>query len=141
MYKLILSINNNEEVLVLPAVPEGIGPDSPQSNGTFEGLSRDYNTIGTMGLWSMSWSGFFPVGRRYAFQPAESETDGWRYVSFFERNRQRRLPFRVILLDSGGVCRLNSACTVDDFSWQVKRNGDIAYTITLREYRFVSGVT
>jgi len=29
---------------------------------------------------------------------------------------------------------------VDSFSWQVQRNGDIAYTLELREYRFISGV-
>ena len=44
------------------------------------------------------------------------------------------------LLDSGGVCRLNSPCTVDDFGWRVQRNGDISYSISVREYRFVSGV-
>lgn len=93
-----------------------------------------------MGLWSMSISGFFPVGRRHSFMPPEALEDGWQYVSFFERNRPRKLPFRVILLDGDGICRLNSACTVDNFSWQVQRNGDIAYTLELREYRFISGV-
>lgn len=140
MYKLIMSINNNEEYIVFPAVPDGIGPEYPQNNDTFQGLSRDYNTIGTMGLWAMSISSFFPVGRRYRFMPPEALTDGWQYVSFFERNRPRKLPFRVILLDDHSICRLNSACTVDSFSWQVKRNGDISYTLQLREYRFVSGV-
>ena len=140
MYKLIMSINNNEETIVFPSVPEGVGPEYPQGNDTFEGLSRDYNTIGTMGLWSMSLSGVFPVGRRLSFMPPEALEDGWAYVSFFDRNRPRKLPFRVILLDSQGVCRLNSACTVDHFSWQVRRSGDIAYTLKLREYRFVSGV-
>ena len=53
MYKLIMSINNNEEYIVFPAVPAGIGPQYEQNNGTFQGLSRDYNTIGTMGLLSL----------------------------------------------------------------------------------------
>ena len=140
MYKIIFSINNNEEVVVLPAVPPDLGPELPQNNGTFEGLSRDYNTIGTMGLWELPLSSIFPVGRRYSFMPSDAEEDGWRYVSFFERNRPRGLPFRIVILDSGGVCRLNSACTVDSFSWKVKRNGDIAYSMTVREYRFISGV-
>lgn len=140
MVKVIFSINNNEEVLVLPMVPTDFGPDSAQNNDTFQGLSRDYNTIGTMGLWQMSWSGIFPVGHRYGFMPKDAEADGWKCVSFFERNRPRKLPFRIILLDSGGVCRLNSPCTVDDFGWRVQRNGDISYSISVREYRFVSGV-
>ena len=113
MVKVIFSINNNEEVLVLPMVPPDFGPDTAQNNDTFSGLSRDYNTIGTMGLWQMSWSGIFPVGHRYGFMPADAETDGWKCVNFFQRNRPRQLPFRIIMLDSSGVCRLNSPCTVD----------------------------
>ena len=140
MYQVIFSINNNEEVMVLPAVPPDFGPDIPQNNGTYEGLIRDYNTLGTMGLWELSISSFFPVGRRYSFMPTDASTDGWSYVSFFERNRLRRLPFRIIVLDSQGVCRLNCACSIDNFSWRVKRNGDIAYDMTVREYRFISGV-
>ena len=46
----------------------------------------------------------------------------------------------IIVLDSQGVCRLNCACSIDNFSWRVKRNGDIAYDMTVREYRFISGV-
>lgn len=140
MYQIIISINNNEEVMVLPAAPENLGLSIPQNNSTFEGLSRDYNLLGTMGLWEMEISSIFPVGKQYRFMPPEAETDGWKYVSFFERNRPRRLPFRIIVLDSQGVCRLNCACSVDDFSWKVQRNGDIAYSLTLREYRFLSGV-
>lgn len=140
MYQVIISINNNEDVIVLPAVPPDLGPQIPQNNGTYEGLSRDYNTLGTMGLWEMTISSFFPVGRRQSFMPADALEDGWEYVRFFERNRPRMLPFRVIILDGRGVCRLNSPCSVDSFSWSVKRNGDIAYSLTLREYRFISGV-
>lgn len=140
MYQVIISINNNEEAVVLPAVPPDLGPQLPQNNGTYEGLSKDYNTLGTMGLWEMSISSFFPVGKgRPSYMPADALEDGWQYVNFFERNRPRMLPFRIIILDGGGICRLNSPCSVDSFSWQVKRNGDLAYTLELREYRFISG--
>lgn len=127
--------------MVLPAVPPDFGPEIPQNNDTFSGLSRDYNLLGTMGLWSFELSSIFPVGRRYSFMPADAEEDGWKYVDFFKRNRPRLLPFRCIILDGGGVCRLNSACSIDSFSWKVQRNGDIAYSMTVREYRFISGVT
>lgn len=140
MYKIIFSINNNEEAVVLPAVPPDFGLETSQNNDTFSGLSRDYNLLGTMGLWSFSLESFFPVGRRYSFMPADASEDGWSYVSFFERNRPRMLPFRCVVLDSGGVCRLNCACSIDSFTWKVKRNGDIAYSLTVREYRFISGV-
>lgn len=112
-------------------------PQPEQHNETYEGLSQDYRRIGTMGLRELSWSSFFPVGRRYPFMPAGALSDGWAYVSFFERWRPRKVPFRMIVLDSGGACRLNMACTVDSFEPSVKRNGDIAYSITVTEYRFV----
>ena len=71
--------------------------------------------------------------------PPDAETDGWKYVSFIQRGQQRRVPFRITLLDSAGQCRLNAACSIDNFQWKVKRNGDIAYSLTFREYRFLPG--
>lgn len=138
MYKLILSVNNLEEVMVWPAVSPDFGPERQQRNGTYEGISGDYNLLGPVGLWSIPLEGTFPVGRRYQYMPPEAETDGWKYVDFINRNRERRIPFRMTLLDSGGVCRLNAACSIDDFSWKVKRNGDIAYSLTFREYKFIT---
>lgn len=124
---------------MLPSVPPDFGIERPKNNDTYSGLTRDYNLLGTMGLWSFSLSGVFPVGRRDAYMPPEALTDGWAYVSFFERNIPRKLPFRAILLDNKGICRLNSACSIDSFGWQIKRNGDISYSMTVREYRFVGG--
>lgn len=137
-YKLILSVNNLEEVMVWPSLPPDFGPEFPQRNGTYEGISGDFNTLGPMGLWTIPLEGVFPVGHRRAYMPPEAETDGWRYVEFLNRNRARRIPFRITLLDSAGQCRFNDACSVDNFSWKVKRNGDIAYSLTFREYRFIT---
>lgn len=137
-YKVIFSVNNNEEVYTLPHVPVDFPlPLAEQHNETYEGLSADYRRIGTMGLRQLSWSGLLPVGRRYPFMPPEALEDGWAYVSFFERWRPQKVPFRMIVLDSGGVSRLNMPCTVDSFEASVRRNGDIAYTISITEYRFV----
>lgn len=138
MYKLILSVNNLEEVMVWPSVPPDFGPELQQRNGTYEGISGDFNTLGPMGLWSIPLEGVFPVGSRRPYMPPEAEEDGWRYVDFLNRNMARRIPFRITLLDNSGVCRFNDACSVDNFSWKVKRNGDIAYSLTFREYRFIT---
>ena len=43
----------------------------------------------------------------------------------------------MIVLDSGGACRLNTPVTVDALDLSVRRNGDIAYSIRCTEYRFV----
>ena len=125
-YKLVVSFNNNEEVMVWPSVPPDFGPEVEQRNGTYEGISGDFNTLGPMGLRSIPLSSFFPVGRR-------------KYVAFIQRGQERRIPFRVTLLDNSGRCRLNMACSIDDFQWKVKRNGDLAYSLTFREYKFIQG--
>ena len=136
-YKVIMSYNNNEEVMVLPHVPVDFPlPEPDQHNETYEGLSRDYRRIGTLGLRAYAWESIFPV-RRYPFMPPEASVNGWDYVAFFRRGRERKLPFRLIVLDSGGACRLNTPVTVDTLDIAVRRNGDIAYSITCTEYRFV----
>ena len=136
-YKVIFSFNNNEEVMVLPHVPVDFPlPEPDQHNETYEGLSRDYRRIGTLGLRAYAWESIFPV-RRYPFMPPEASANGWDYVAFFRRGRERKLPFRLIVLDSGGACRLNTPVTVDTLDIAVRRNGDIAYSITCTEYRFI----
>lgn len=138
MYKIIFSVNNNEEVWVMPHCP----PDFPlsqaeQHHETYEGLSRDYRRIGTMGLRTLSWTALLPI-RRHSFMPREAYKDGWAYVDFFERWRDRKVPFRLIVLDSKGVARLNMPCTVDSFEVSVRQSGDLEYSITVTEYRFIT---
>lgn len=124
--------------MVLPHVPADFPLPLPeQLNETYEGLSRDWRRIGTMGLRQLAWSSIFPVGHRYAFMPPESLTDGWAYVSFFDRWRDRKVPFRMIVLDGAGMCRLNMPVTVDKLDVTVRRNGDLAYSIAVTEYRFI----
>lgn len=137
-YKVIFSANNNEQVWVLPHVPPDFPLNEPeQRSTTYEGLSRDYRRIGTMGLRELSWSALLPVGRRYVFMPPESSEDGWGFVDFIRTFRDRKVPFRMIVLDSGGASRLNMPCTVDRFDVTVRRNGDLQYDISVTEYRFI----
>lgn len=44
-YKLIVSFNNNEEVMVWPSLPPDFGPEQEQRNGTYEGISGDLSLI------------------------------------------------------------------------------------------------
>lgn len=138
-YKLVVSFNNNEEVMVWPSVPPDFGPEVEQRNGTYEGISGDFNTLGPMGLRSTPC----PASSRWAAgirscRRRRRRTGGsmWRSSS---GDRSGRIPFRVTLLDNSGRCRLNMACSIDDFQWKVKRNGDLAYSLTFREYKFIQG--
>ena len=129
MYKIIISVNNNEEVWTLPHCPPDFPiPQPEQHHETYEGLSRDYRRIGTLGL---------PV-HRYPFMPSEASADGWAYVDFFDRWRDKKVPFRLIVLDSKGAARLNMPVTVDSFDVTVRRNGDLEYSIAVTEYKFIT---
>lgn len=138
IYKVILSFNNNEEVMTLPHVPPDFPLNEPeQHNEAYVGLSRDYRRIGTLAARTYSWTGLLPVGHRYAFMPPEASDNGWDYIGFFQRGRERKIPFRMIVLDSSGTPRLNTPITVDSLEVTVRRNGDLDYTISCTEYRFV----
>ena len=69
------------------------------------GLSRDYRRIGTLCLRHMEWTALLPV-HRYSFMPSEASADGWAYVDFFDRWRDKKVPFRLIVLDSKGASSL-----------------------------------
>ena len=98
----ILSYNNNEVTLVFPVVEnEGIDLESPQSNGSFDSLNGEMNTIGTMGLRSCSIASIFPT-HDYPWMRPRSSSDGWDYVRKIEAGRKRFVPFRAILLNNDG---------------------------------------
>lgn len=100
-------------------------PQPEQHHETYEGLSRDYRRIGTLSLRHMEWTALLPV-RRYFFMPSEASADGWAYVDFFDRWRDKKVPFRLIVLDSKGAARLNMPVTVDSFDVTVQKNGDLS---------------
>ena len=106
---LILSYNNNEVAMTFPVVNnEGIDIQSPQSNGSFDSTQGEMNTIGPMGLRTMSISSIFPT-HDYPWIRPKSSSDGWRYVNLIEAGRRRYIPFRVIMLDNDGRAILNMA--------------------------------
>ena len=124
--------------MTLPHVPPDFPLNEPeQHNEAYVGLSRDYRRIGTLAARTYSWTGLLPVGHRYAFMPPEASDNGWDYIGFFQRGRERKIPFRMIVLDSSGTPRLNTPITVDSLEVTVRRNGDLDYTISCTEYRFV----
>ena len=124
--------------MTLPHVPPDFPLNEPeQHNEAYVGLSRDYRRIDTLAARTYSWTGLLPVGHRYAFMPPEASDNGWDYIGFFQRGRERKIPFRMIVLDSSGTPRLNTPITVDSLEVTVRRNGDLDYTISCTEYRFV----
>lgn len=133
---IIFSANNNEEIMVFPVVPPDTGPEIPQENEDFNGMNGKLKLIGNMGLRTLQISSFWPVRKNYSFVRPGAEEDGWRYVKFFEKWREKKVPVRVIITTDNGATRLNMACVVNRLKWSVDRVGDIVYLLEVEEYRF-----
>lgn len=135
---IIFSVNNNEEIKVLPVVPPDIGITQAQNNEQFQTInSGTLNLIGDIGLRNLSIQSFFPINN-YKWIKKGSNLDGWSYVDFFKKWRGKRVPLRIVITSTKGKEILNMPCTIDEFEFAEKRNGDISYSLTITEYPFVS---
>ena len=133
--EVFLSINNNEEVIQLPAPPESYRIGSAFSNTTKETITQSLNIIGLRELKDFTITSFFPV-RDYPFLQNRSMW-GMEYVDTIERWRDRRIPIRIIIVSNVPTLTVNMAVTIDDFDYSIKKNGDIQYTLSFREFSFV----
>ena len=70
---------------------------------------------------------FFPV-RDYPFLHDRSNT-GFGYAYIIDTWIGRKLPIRLVITETP----INMACCVDDFSYTIKKDGDMNYSITLGE--------
>lgn len=134
----ILSYNNNEEVMTFPVVPNGgLSLARDQDNVTFDGVNHELQALGTMKLATFEISSIFPL-HPYSWMRPGSSSDGWSYVRTIEAVRLRRIPFRAIYLDNGGQEIFNLPVSVESFTYGLDQAGDIAYTLSFREYRFAN---
>lgn len=132
----ILSYNNNEGVMTFPVIPNGgISLARGQRNEVFDGVDHQLQSLGVPELATFGLSSIFPL-HRYPWVRPGSWEDGWRYVHTIEAVRQRRIPFRAIFLDNSGAEIFNLPVSIEDFEYSVDQAGDIAYSLSFREYAF-----
>ena len=129
---IYLSYNNREEIIILPVLPAKFEVNKPQNNDTFESISLgELKLIGLRGLKSISFESFFPI-RDYPFL-RDNLYSGHEYVYKLDTWREKRVPIRILITDTP----INMAVTIDDFKYSIGTDGDIYYSITLGEFRFV----
>ena len=137
MIKVFISINNNEEVIQLPVPPEEWGVTSPWNNEELSGLRSTIRTIGLRGLRTIEINSFFPaVGHDYPFLQSRAMW-GMDYVNTIERWRYRRIPIRIVIVDTDGKKNVNLPVTIDEFEYRQRKDGDIYFTLRLTEFVFV----
>jgi hypothetical protein len=134
MVKIYLSINNNEEVVLLPVTPEEYEISEPWNNQEVEGLNQVMNIIQNKGLSSLSIDTFFP-SKDYPFLLSR-DMWGMEYVETIKRWRERRVPLRLIITNDGKA-EVNMAVTIDNLTYSKGKSGDIKYKLDLKEFKFV----
>lgn len=137
MVKIYISINNNEEVILLPVTPEEYEISEEWENQEVAGLRQPMNIIQNKKLATTSIESFFP-SKDYPFLLNRSMW-GMEYVETIKRWRQRRVPIRFIITKEGKPV-VNMPVTIDSFTYSEDKSGDIKYTLDLKEFTFVEVV-
>ena len=131
--RVILSVNNREEVLVMPVTPPSFSVKMPHSPDKIETVSGEELLLLTPAkLQSITLGSFFPV-RDY---PYLQNRDMWGmdYVDKINDWIGRKLPMRLIIEGTS----INMPVTVDgSFDYDIKTDGDLWYTLPLTEVNLI----
>lgn len=134
---IIISRNNNEEVLVLPIHPLGVGPERQSSHEEFETF-RSGNLLlhKPPGLRSLSIESFFPeYAGKYPFQERRS-INAKDYISYLNKWFESNVPLRIKVITKDEVI-VNMPCMITGFNYVPDKANDIKYTLSLKEYKVV----
>lgn len=135
---IVISVNNGEEVAIIPVVPPDIEISEPWNNEEKDSVKYGkVNTIGLQGLRTFKLDSFFPVNKNYGFVKSGAWKDGKKYIDFFKRWRVKRVPFRVVITGSDNSEVLNLPMTVESLTYSFDKAGDIKYSLEFKEYIFI----
>lgn len=126
-----ISTGNRTESLVLPINPEKVAVKMGQKNQVIDLLEMgEVLSLGNRGLADWSFASFFPSPLSPFYRYADRGPHD--YFNTLDRWRLNKQVVRVIV--GGGF--LNMAAAIEDLTQEIHEgDGDIYYTISLREYR------
>lgn len=132
-----LSYNNNAERLRLPVNPSGISVTSPFGINDVEVTHiGEHSVFGERGLKEISFSSFFPRDYHPSYCEYSDFPSPTDCVAMLEGWRDKKKPIRLVVTGTN----INIAVTIRDFALDYEKAGemgDIYYSITLKEYRFI----
>jgi nucleoid-associated protein YgaU len=135
-----LTYNNGAEKIRLPVNPETITVSSPFG---YEDVNinqlGEITIIGERELKEYSFESFLPRDYNPTYCEYTNIPKPWDVVNALERWRDSRKPCRLIVTGTP----INTPVTIRDFEYEPDKAGnpgDIYFSITLKEYRFVSFV-
>lgn len=133
---IIVSANNNEEILVFPIIPYDTQLKNPSQNEEFQTVNAGtINLIGDAGLRSVSISSIFP--KEKLSNTRYGSVEGKKYVDFFKKWKARKLPIRLVMTLEDSYEWVNMACTIESFDYSYDRKENIRYSLELKEYIFI----
>lgn len=133
-----LSFNNGEERLRLPVNPASIIVNDG-FNYTDVEVSQlgEFTVIGEKRLVEIELASFFPAEYNPSYCEYEGFPTPWECIETLKRWRDSRRPMRLTITGTP----INYAMTIRDLTYDAERSGhvgDIYYSFTLKEYRFVT---
>ena len=130
--KIELSVNNRQEVMIIPVTPPTFTITKPQGGQTFETVTgEELQLIGVPKLKGFSYESFFPV-RDYTFLEDRS-MKGWGYVDKIDKWILEKLPIRLIVTDTP----INMAAAIKNFEYTIKSDGDLWYKLEFEEFNLL----
>ncbi|SNR86100.1 hypothetical protein SAMN05446037_100170 [Anaerovirgula multivorans] len=134
MVKVYLSINNNEEILLLPVTPPELEIKESWTNTEVEGMYQNLNLILNKNLSSIELNSFFPV-RDYPFLH-NRDLWGMEYVEKIKTWQERRFSIRLVVTQEGKTI-INMPATIDSFSYSIGKDKDVYYSLSLKQFTFI----
>lgn len=136
--KFYLSFNNGEESFQLPVNPSQISISSPFGYTDIDVSSLgEFSIPGESKLKEITFESFFPRDYNPIYCDTQDLLSPWEYVETLERWRESRKPMRLIVTGTP----INYSVTLRDFTYDAEKAaniGDIYYSLTFKEYKFVS---
>lgn len=134
---IVVSANNNEEILVFPIIPNELQLQIPSNNEEFQTINTGtLNLIGDIGLRQISLNSIFPKNKET--WSAAGSVEAEQYISFFDKYRSKKIPIRLIITLADGSECINMPVLVDNFNYSRDKNiENVRYTLDLKEYRLI----
>lgn len=130
-------INNGSDKIRFPVLPSSFEIGTSQQNTT-ENVHRkgEVNLLGERNLETVEISSFFPAKKYIFCQYTNFNTNPYVYVEKIKKwEREKITPTFIIT----GETKFNKAVSIESFKYgEEDATGDVAFTLSLKEYRTIS---
>lgn len=130
MVEIFLSVNNGEQIIELPVIPDKIKVTKGQETETFETASgSQFALITPVGITTVSWSSFFPNKKNnYNFVRGTVQNSVFDYLYTIDSWQESKLPVRLVIwFDGQKSINIPTKCVITDY--EIGTTGDMDYNI------------